>query len=233
MKKFLVFFLIFALPAFAQFEEKYKTELTFIEELKPIVAQVNAEVLAERAKIEAINISKISAKEIKLLEEKAQKYDIFTRIKGTERYEYLKTFLLERVDIMSPSILIAISGIETNWGRSRIVKEANSLYKEIAWNTTEGLEPMGEDVDKSYRIKKFDTKKDAMSSFLLTLNSKVDYAQVWNMRRLYRWREKPMQGRSMAHNFNLKSPLRNYIGLLDYTITFYQLDELDRNTKYW
>ncbi len=231
MKHFVLILLtMITIDARAQKNDNYKIERDYIQTILPLVDVVNQEVLKERAEVEKINTDDISDAQKKLLEGKAKKYDIFTRLKGDVRYRYLKSKLLGKIDILSPSLLIAISGIETNWGQSRIVKEGNSLYKELSWDNT-GIQPDVENVQ--YRIKKFETPLESMRSFLLKINSSVDFEHLRHDRSLYRAKKEPMQGRSVAHNFNLISPLKNYTGLLDYTITFYELDELDRQNNYF
>ena len=42
-----------------------------------------------------------------------------------------------------------------------------------------------------------------------------------------RYREVPLHGRDVAYNFLQDSNLQNYAGLLDYTITFYELSNID------
>ena len=41
------------------------------------------------------------------------------------------------------------------------------------------------------------------------------------------YREKPVFGRSLAHTMLFDSNLKNFAGLLDYTITFYELTNFD------
>ncbi|MFI3241914.1 MAG: hypothetical protein R3Y43_05045 [Alphaproteobacteria bacterium] len=214
------------------FEKEYKVELAFIEKIKPIALEVNLEVLKERALIEAIDLENLSQKDKDLLDEKAEKYDEFTRLKDNNRYIYLREKLLDKIDAMPPSMLIAVSGIETDFGRTRFVDEGNSLYKEVVWDDS-GIKPIGEDEDAGYTIKKFNTLKDSMHSFLLKLNSSRDFAHLRFGRKLQRQKRRPMQGRDFAQDFHLRTPLKNFTGLLDYTITFYELDELDRQNNYY
>ncbi len=234
MKKVcLALIIIFNLCCFnanAKSLSEYKVELDYIEMLKPIVKEVNKNILQERTSVKKINLEDATDKEKALLEEKAKKYDVFTRLKGKIRYEYIKEKLLEKIDVISPSLLIAISGIETNWGRSRIVERANSLYKELSWDGT-GLAPDASNAD--YKIKMFGTKTKSMEAFANKINSSLDFEAFRYSRQLSRYKGEPLQGRGAAHLLNLKSPLKNYVGILDYTITFYALYELDINAEYF
>lgn len=212
-------------------DENLHNEL-FIQILSPLALKLNNEILSERATLEKIETNyqknkKINQQESIWLEEKAKKYDVFTRLKNNSRTDFLIYKLKEKIDIIPPSILIAIAGIETDWGKSRFVKEGNALYKEILWNDKSGILPLDEDKKADYSIKKFPSLYEAMKSFALKLNSNVNYANMRTLRADLRRRQKIIDGRSLASSFVLYSPQKNFIGVLDYTITFYELINID------
>lgn len=103
-------------------------------------------------------------------------------MKGRRRYDILLKRLELKVDIVPPSLLMAAAAIESDWGTNRIVREGNSLYKELAWYTDKGLKPQDDRQDQSYRYKTFPSLYDSMKSYALRLNSSVNYEQM----RLYR-----------------------------------------------
>lgn len=204
----------------------------FIRILSPLALKVNEAILAERAQLEKIitdfdKNAELSPAQTQWVEQAAKKYDVFTRLKGYRRYKLLLGELRYRIDALPPSVLIAVSAIETNWGQSRIVKEGRSLYKELVWYSDEGLKPEGETEDPNYRIKIFPSLYDSMYSFALKINSNVNFEDFRSFRKEQRYRRQLLDGRSTAYTFFLLSPLPNYIGLLDYTITFYELVTID------
>ena len=209
-----------------------KRNKLFIQILAPLALKLADETLRERYEI--IDIQNefkknfdLTPQQEKFIEEKAQKYDIFTRLKGSRRYELIFKQLLLKVDKVPPSLLIGVAAIESNWGTSRPVRLGNNLYKELAWNTDEGLKPEGENEDDSYRIKTFPDLYESMKSYALKINSDINFEYMRFLRSEYRWREQPVLGRTMAHTMLFASPLKNYAGLLDYTITFYELNNFD------
>ena len=132
----------------------------YIQILSPLALKVNEEILKERAELEKLSENfdrthKLSKTEESWLELTAEKYNVFTRFKGYRRYKLLISKLYNKIDILPPSVMIAASGIETDWGKSRLVKDGNSLYKEVVWYSDEGLIPDDETEDHSYRIKVF------------------------------------------------------------------------------
>lgn len=204
----------------------------FIQILAPLALKLNQEILQERAKLEKIETivqkgQTLTNKQQNWLEKTSEKYDVFTRLKGTKRTNLQISKLKEKIDIIPPSIMIAIAAIETNWGQSRFVKEGNALYREVLWNNRSGMRPQDEEQDQSYSIKKFPTLYDAMKSFALKINSGINYREMRTLRAQQRRRRKIIDGRELASSFALYSPQKNFIGMLDYTVTFYELINID------
>ncbi len=217
---------------FYQLEDENRRNELFIQILSPLALKLNEEILAERKQLEAIEKvfksgAKPSAAQEKWLENAAKKYNEFTHLQGRPRTDLLIYRLKEKIDIIPPSVFIAIAGIETDWGMSRYVKEGNALYREVLWNDRSGMLPQDEKEDLTYSIKKFPSLYDSMKSFALRINSGINYKDMRTLRAGLRKRRKIIDGRSLASSFALYSPQKNYLGLLDYTITFYELINVD------
>lgn len=211
--------------------DSQKRNKIFLQIMIPLTLKLNQEILLERLEIEELTKEynekhDLSEEQIKFLEETATKYDIFTRMKGEHRYALFLNELKEKVDIIPPSILIAIAAIETNWGTNRPAQLANSLFRELVWYTDEGLEPLDDD-DKSYRYKIFPNLYASLVSHALKINSNINYHLFRTERAQIRYRNIPVLGRNVAHSMHLDSNLRNFAGILDYTITFYELINID------
>ncbi len=207
----------------------------FIKILAPLALRLNQDLLAERKIISNIQTlfnqdPKLSAANIKILEEKAGKYDVFTRLKEQARYEYLISELLNRIDAIPPSILITFAAIETNWGTSRIVREGNSLYKMLAWHTNKGLKPIGEKEDDTYRIKTYPNLYASMQDFALKINSHIVFEDLREYRYERRQRSPFVLGTILAPHIYGHSPLKNYAGIFDYTLAYYELQVIDKSS---
>ena len=206
----------------------------FIKILAPLTLRLNKEIIAERQEILALidkfkNTEKLSDKDKKFIEDKAIKYDIFTRLKERSRYDYILKNLYEKVHVIPPSILITAAALETNWGTSRIIKEGNSLYKQLEWHTDKGLKPIGETEDDSYRIKTYPNIYASMQEFALKLNSALAYNDFRKFRHQILERKTPLLGNLLAPYMVWNSPLKNYAGLFDYTLAYYELIIIDKS----
>jgi len=217
---------------FAQIEsQKYRNEL-FIRILTPLALKINEELYNERHKLLRLERSykrngKLNKEETERLEALALKYDYFVRNKDPNvRVPEQLTKLKERINVVPPSILVAVAAMETNWGFSRIAQQANSLYKEKVWYTDEGLEPL-ENKDDGYRFKIFDSLIESMRSYALTFNSSINYFNTWKARSETFERQGNPIGESMAYSLSQASNLPNYAGILDYTTAFYDFLAID------
>lgn len=207
----------------------------FIKILAPLALKLNQDLLEERAVISAIaerfrQNPNLSAADIEILEAKAAKYDIFSRLKNNERRRYLISELLNRIDRIPPSIMITAAALETNWGTSRIVKEGNSLYKMLVWHTDKGLKPVGETTDDSYRIKIYPDIYASMHDFALKVNSHPSFTALRNFRREQRERTANISGLILAPYTYGNSVLKNYAGIFDYTMAYYELQVIDKSS---
>lgn len=217
---------------FEKITDTQKRNKLFLQMMVPLALKVNQEIEAERRELEQLvkefnDRHDLSPEQIKTIEDLAVKYDIFTRLKGERRYALILGQLKEKVDIVPPSILIAAAAIETNWGTNRPVRLANSLYRDLVWHTDEGLEPLDETEDRSYRYKIFPNLYESMSGHALKINSGINYEQFRTLRAMIRSKEIPVLGRNIAHSMYFDSNLQNFAGILDYTITFYELTNID------
>ena len=211
---------------------KRRNEL-FIRILTPLALKINQEIMQERS--EMLELQKtfqkkqqFSAQEIEKLEALAKKYDVFTRLKGNDRIKLQFKHLNLKINQVYPSFLIGVSAIETDWGSSRIVKEGNALYKELVWHSTEGLEPEGETEDHTYKIRIFPNLYESMKSYALKFNSNISYEHARYLRHLRHRAGITPSGRGTVRAMLFQTPLQNYLGILDYTITFYKLMLLDQ-----
>ncbi len=218
---------------YANIENKtYRNEL-FIKMLMPIILKVNHEFDEERKNLEAIQYAFYQEKDFHELDchyidKLAQKYEITTPYKDTRKYIRLLDALLIRADSIPPSILLATAAIHTDWGTSRVAIEANNLYKAKNWYTDNGLKPLSDDTDYTYKI--YDSLEDSVRDYVLKVNTSADYKSFWQARAEFRKKEnEPIYGKRLVWSFVLENNLKNYVGLLDYTITYYKMELLDQS----
>lgn len=220
---------------YAQIKDKTLRNEIFIKMLMPLVLKVNQEYEEERANLEAIWYGFNEEKDFHELDcyyidQLAEKYEVATPYKDTRKYIILLEELRLRVGPVPPSILVAAAAIYTDWGTSRIAVEANNLYKARNWYSEEGLEPASDDKDYKYKI--YDSLEDSIRDYILKVNISVNYSAFWQSRKAVMeqqaFTEDSVYGKRIDWSFVLDNNLSNYAGLLDYTLTYYHMNLLDR-----
>jgi Bax protein len=226
-------FFVLNLPAdLDSFENKTFRNQLFMQIVLPIVLKINEEIKEERENLLALqydfkNNSDLENFECAYLEDLAKKYDVTTPFKDSRRCFVLLSELLRRVDIIPPSLIVAAAAIDTKWGTSRIAVEGNNLFKAKNWYSQDGIKPIGKDADEPYRYVIYDTLEDGIRAYMLKVNSDINYMHFWNARQTARKRKGPLYGLRLVWTFALEHQLKNYAGLLDYTIVFYRMTFFD------
>ena len=218
---------------FNDIKSKDERNKLFIQIMTPLVMKVNEDITIERKKLfdlKSANTKKegLSEQQKKEIEDLAVKYDVFTKMKGKERYDIILEELTEKIDIIPASLLIAVAVAESNWGTAREVKEGNALFKEKEWFTDKGMKPAKED-DDSYRIKVYPNLLSAIEDYALKLNKDINFSYFRVSRKFLRIHNQVLKGRVTVHNMVTGSPLENYAGLLNYILTFYDLVNIDES----
>lgn len=116
----------------------------FLRTVLPLVLRVNEEIMAERARVERIEAHRragggIGPEDKAWLADRAAWYKLETVDIPA---------LLERMDILPPSLALAQAAEESGWGTSRFAREGNALFGQ--WTTdpdVKGLVPLARDDD--------------------------------------------------------------------------------------
>jgi Bax protein len=90
--------------------------------------------------------------------------------------------LLERVDAVPTSLILAQGALESSWGSSRFAREGNSVFGMWTWKS-KGLVPENRDEGKTHKVKVYENILDAVRAYQLTLNRLDPYDQFRQLRR--------------------------------------------------
>ena len=89
--------------------------------------------------------------------------------------------LLECVDAVPISIILAQGALESSWGSSRFTREGNSVFGMWTWKT-KGMVPSMRDEGKTHKVKVYESVLDSVRAYQLTLNRLEPYAQFRQLR---------------------------------------------------
>ena len=219
---------------FALMKDTTERNRIFMKIMVPLILKVNEEILEERDIIDALEYDLEETKDLDeadryYIDMLAEKYEVVTPFKDSRRYMTMLTRLKEQIDIVPPSLVIASAAVHTNWGTSRVAIEANNLFKQRVWFTDEGLEPL-EDQKDGFKYKIYPSLEDCIREYVLKINTDVNYHIFRKSRANLRKRGDDLYGPRMDYAMILDSHLKNYAGLIDYTIMYYHLYLMDKAT---
>lgn len=138
----------------------------FIKTLLPLILRANEEILHQRQRLIILKgrIAKgndLSSADSLWLETLAERYEVANR----DIHE-----LLNRVDIIPPSLALAQAAEESGWGTSRFAQEGNALFGQRTTQESAGIVPKGVSEDQNIKIKSFGLLYDGIRSYVHNLN---------------------------------------------------------------
>ncbi len=144
----------------------------FLRTMLPLVLRVNEEIAADRARILEIASRKAEGRihpaDERWLADKAEEY-------GLKTVDVRK--LLQRVDIIPPSLALAQAAEESGWGTSRFARQGNALFGQWTWDADSALVPRDRKAGASHGIKAFPSLLQAVQAYARNLTSHRAYAE--------------------------------------------------------
>ena len=177
-----------------------KKKSVFTAILLPIALRGNELVLEERKQMKIA----FSTNNIYQIERFSKKYKIknfkkinFSTLNRSE-LRRIKLELLNKINSIPISLILAQSIIESGWGASRFAQEGNALFGQWTWKNDEGIKPKG-NLDANFSVKSFDSLLDSVNSYILNLNTHPAYKELRNFRTLQNNMKKTLTGNDMAN----------------------------------
>ena len=133
-----------------------------------------------------------------------------------------------RVDAVPPSLALAQAAIESGWGASRFVDEANNFFGQHTYDgAVGGLLPAGG--DGSFKVRHFHTIAESVRSYLHNLNTHRAYAALRRARAAGRRDDLMMPaGLALARHLTSYSERReDYVRAIEEVIRTNRLDDFD------
>ncbi len=204
----------------------------FFEMMLPVVLRANETLAVEREQVlrlkrEFDDAGDLTEQSMRELDEWVKRYDV----KDSDDLETLFTALLERVDGVTPTLLLAMAAQDSGFGTSRYAREHNAVFNQRDWDGN-GVDPDEEQKEgPQYKIKTFDSLYDAVISQIYYINTNGYLKNYRAARDRYRRTNSPMRGYSVANlliNFPYK-PFK-YPDIIKHLIRQYGLTPLDFQT---
>ena len=182
-------------PALTKIRETKERKSAFLKTVLPLVLQVNEEILANRKRLWDLRYRQS-------LGQRIGPADRLWLIVMAERYGLARDDLdglIERVDVIVPSLALAQAATESGWGTSRFVREGNAMFGEWTFSkSTQGLIPLSRDAGRTHKIRAFDSLIDSVRSYAWNLNTHRAYEEFRKIRQSLRANGAPLDGMVLA-----------------------------------
>ena len=201
----------------------------FVKTLLPLISYENQNILLERSKVENIrdfldNNNTLSKSDLKFLHKISDKY----RIKTADKHKYdLVHELLERVDIIPNSIVLAQAANESGWGTSRFAREFNALFGEYTYDYSDGVVPLLREEGEKHLVKAFDSVNKSVQSYFNNLNSHYAYNDFREVRKIMREKNNFTNIKLLVEELDSYAADINYIKTINSIIDANKLDQFD------
>jgi len=191
----------------------------------------NEEVEKERTKllsiINKIGHSPITYEESKWLKNSAQKYKVIKSDSDILSQKQINQ-LVQRVDIVPASLIVAQGAIESGWGTSRFAVKGNALFGQWSFSD-KAIKPKNQRKHLgNYGLAVFDTPLDSIRSYILNLNTHPAYKEFRKRRMLLRKANIPLTGIALTDTLkNYSERKEEYVNDLNRIIKSNHLEWLD------
>ena len=225
-----IFTFSFLYGAFPSYYYKIKNikaqKKAFADILLPLIENENQKILKIRKKV--INIFNdpyfmLNNQKIAFLAEIAKKYKIKNIF---DKDEYLK-----KIDIIPPSIVLAQAAIESGWGKSRFVREANNIFGHWTYSN-KGLKPKSKykHIKITYSLRIFPSIEDSLAAYMLNLDRNRAYKKFREKRKELREKNETIEGLKLVYTLRNYSQLKEkYVKRLEKLIKSNNWDKFDQN----
>lgn len=179
-------------------EVKVKKEL-FYRAIVPMILYANELILKERQALEELNEIQrkgkaLSAKEMSRLQSIAKKYGL----KEVDDSKKQIAQLLERVDIIPPSLALGQTAYESGYGTSRFAVEGNALFGQWTYSG-DGMKPKQHRKSKgNYGVAAYKWPFDSVRSYMHNLNTHSAYQGLRDKRAALKKKDKEVAGLALA-----------------------------------
>ncbi|MDP6786421.1 MAG: glucosaminidase domain-containing protein [Rhodospirillales bacterium] len=208
----------------AQVREVRVRKSIFFKAVLPLILQINEETLAQRKRVWDLSYR------MRL----GQRLDAIDSLWLTGRFDHYGVApgdvdgLLNRMDIIPPSLALAQSAEESGWGTSRFVREGNALFGQWVFSTNRHMTPAQRDKGKTHRVKAFGALIDSVRAYADNLNTHRAYAAFRRDRANMRARGRPIDGMALAGRLTRYSERgQRYVKTIRSIISVNRLRHLD------
>ena len=202
----------------------------FIISILPHIVQENEKIRVKRKRLLEIRgflvfYKTLNTKDRQYLESLATEYKINTLNK--HKIDII-AILLEYVDVIPNSIVLAQAANESGWGTSRFATEFNAFFGEYTFDTRYGVVPTYRDSGEKYLIKFFSAMNESVISYFRNLNTHPAYKEFRETRKNLRNNNLSIDPLNLIKYLKPYAKDQNYIKTIESIIKTNNLIQFDK-----
>jgi Bax protein len=191
---------ISVLPDFESFVDTQDRKQAFFNFLTDYIEHENLNIIKTRALLEPMwqvvsNGQRLSDVEYLTMLDVAEQY----RLDAAELSErQVLQELMERVDVIPTSLVLAQAANESAWGMSRFAREANNIFGQWCFDSGCGLVPARRGANATHEVKAFASIEESVNAYFINLNTNSSYQEMREMRAQMRAQSRPLDSMVLA-----------------------------------
>jgi Bax protein len=202
-------------PEFDKIEDVQEMKKTFFNYLLPEINKKNNEIQLLRKRLIGKDLSK---------EELTKLYKKYRIDEGSEIVA-----LLEKIDIIPPSLVLSQAALESNWGRSRFAKFYHNYFGLWCFERGCGVIPKKRDKGDTHEVAKFSSPEKAIDFYFLSINRNKSYEILRKIRQDKRSKGQSITGLSLSEGLTNYAEIGyEYVERIRRVITSNELSKYDR-----
>lgn len=210
----------YSLPNFAKYHEFTVRKQKFIEYLLPLAKAANAQIMSDREKLIALDNQQVSSLgyfNTHWLQAKCQEYQV-TPCDLNKSATWNE--LLNRVDIIPTSLILAQGATESGWGTSRFARQGNNLFGQWCFSNSCTIVPHLDHTTTGHGIRNFSSVEDSVEAYLLNINTGHSYIKFRAIRQNLRANHKSLTSYALANGLeNYSTRGQDYINQIKSMVT--------------
>ena len=205
-------------PEFDKIEDVHEMKKTFFNYLLPEINKKNNEIQLLRKRVIEKDLS---------IEELTKLYKKYRIDEGSEIGA-----LLEKIDIIPPSLVLSQAALESNWGRSRFAKFYHNYFGLWCFEKSCGVIPKKRDKGDTHEVAKFSSLEKAIDYYFLTINRNKSYEILRKIRQDKRSKGQSITGLSLSEGLTNYAEIGyEYVERIRRVITSNELSKYDRKSE--
>jgi uncharacterized FlgJ-related protein len=197
----------------------------FFRLLAPLILRSNELIMQDRERLKSfIDGADADAGWVSAL---ALRYRVIDSPESEVGHEQLKE-LINRVDMIPPSLAMAQTAEESGWGTSRFADQGNAMFGQWAWGD-KAIKPEQQRAGKgNYGIAVFDSPQESVSGYMMNINTHRAYAPLREKRAQIRSKGQEPTGVELAPTLlNYSERGQHYVDTLNSIMSYNKLGEID------